>query len=69
MSDELRLPAAPVKEILHRSGLRVTPDAVDTARALAEDAIEAAGHRAADEMRSEGRKTIDGDHLATWWPP
>lgn len=64
---ELRLPSAPVKDIIHRTGLRVTPDGVDTASALAEEAIETAARKAPDELEANGRQTIDGDHLATWW--
>lgn len=45
----------------------MTPDGVDTARALAEDAIEAAAHKAAEELEAKGRATIDGDFFATWW--
>lgn len=67
MSDELRLPAAPVREILKRAGVRVTPDCVETARFLAEEALERAARRAAKEVRANGAQTIDGDHLATWW--
>lgn len=66
--DELRLPSAPVKDIIHRTGLRVTPDGVDTARALAEEAIEIAARKAADELEDEGLATIDGEYFATWWP-
>lgn len=64
---ELRLPAAPVKDILKRAGLRVTPDAVDTARALAEDALEATAKRAAEDVLSLESRTMDGNHFASWW--
>lgn len=62
---ELRLPAAPVRDILKRAGCQVTPDCVETARFLAEEAIERAAKRAAKDVESEGRQTIDGDHLGT----
>lgn len=67
MTDEPRLPAAPVRAILKRTGMRVTPDCVATAQRLAEEAIERAARRAAQDVRSSGRGTIDGDHFATWW--
>jgi histone H3/H4 len=65
--EELRLPEAPVKDIMHRAGVQLRPDAVATARFLAEEAIEQAARRAAEEVKEDGRKTIDGDHVATWW--
>ncbi len=64
---ELRLAAAPVRDILKRAGCRVTPDCVETARFLAEEAIERAAKRAARDVESEDRQTMDGDHFATWW--
>lgn len=64
---EPRIPAAPVKDIMHRAGVQLRPDAVETARFLAEEAIEQAARRAAEDVGQDGRKTIDGDHFATWW--
>jgi len=64
---ELRLPEAPVRDIMHRAGVQLRPDAVATARFLAEEAIEQAARRAAEEVKEDGRTTIDGDHVATWW--
>jgi histone H3/H4 len=40
MAGKPRLPEAPVRDIMHRAGVQLRPDAIETARFLAEEAIE-----------------------------
>ena len=66
MTDPI-LPALPVKKILQRTGLQPTKDCVETARVMAEEAIEIVARRAAQEAQAQGKRRIDGDAFATWW--